>query len=77
VETIDAADRPLVAPPFLPTSLATDSPRCRRCAAVLVVAHLRCDDGVLVPVYRCPICRHAPVDRPRSSFAGLGRPSKG
>jgi hypothetical protein len=65
VETIDFADRglPLLLPVNTVAPLADDAPRCRRCAAVLVVAHLRCDDGGLVPIYRCPICRHEPVTR--------------
>lgn len=65
METIDFADQGL---PFLPpvnavAPLKDDAPRCRRCAAVLVVAHLRCDDGGLVPIYRCPICRHEGAER--------------
>jgi hypothetical protein len=71
VETTDVADQGLptlfsidrVAP------LSDDAPRCRRCAAVLVVAHLRCDDGGLVPVFRCPICRHDPVASVASDMA--------
>jgi hypothetical protein len=59
--TSDFADRyrrPLPWPIDTFSPHPDDVPRCRHCAAVLVVAHLRCDDGALLPVYRCPICRH-------------------
>jgi hypothetical protein len=62
METSDFADRhrgPLLWPLDTFSPHADDVPRCRHCAAVLVVAHLRCDDGARLPVYRCPICRHA------------------
>lgn len=61
-------------PPFLPVNPTIahgdDLLRCRRCAAVLVVIHLRCDDGALLPIYRCPICRHAGAGEtmPRTSI---------
>ncbi|MEA2524522.1 MAG: hypothetical protein QOF73_1749 [Thermomicrobiales bacterium] len=77
VDTIDLANHRDILPlmPFdSVVPLTDDAPRCRRCAAVLVVVHLRCDDGALLPIYRCPICRHAgvsgsPVVRRRSSVA--------
>jgi hypothetical protein len=67
METIDLADgqRALPLLPINPISpRGDDLPRCRHCASVLVAAHLRCDDGAMLPVYRCPICRHAGTGEP-------------
>ncbi|HEY7032832.1 MAG TPA: hypothetical protein VH482_15925 [Thermomicrobiales bacterium] len=78
MESRDFPDR-TQAPPFFPTNLwsprAEAAPRCRRCAAVLVVAHLRCDDDALLPVYRCPICRHAATGESSTTGPTLRIPS--
>ena len=69
---VDVADQglPFLLPVNTVVPLTDEAPRCRRCAAVLVVAHLRCDDGGMVPIVRCPICRHEPVETRQSSVVG-------
>jgi hypothetical protein len=70
METIDFANHyvPFLRPLDTVAPLVDDAPRCRRCAAILVVSYLRCDDGARLPVYRCPICRHESAE-PRLATA--------